>query len=366
MIWEIIVYTAVIISFHIVVVLGELSGIENYDSMNLMMLFVLCNAILLMYYILKRLNWKIGLLSLPLALFIFMPNFIFGILWGRQPTMFTEVFLIALFWLIPLAEKKHSWILIGILIASLFLGHPPQVLFGVAYLFLYFIIKFLKEKKISKNTIIFLSLAIVLSLLISAFYINIFQNTINKVSPLKLGALTPDAPGNRFVFFSDFKLFSYVIILGLIISFLIKNKEALFPAIFMLFIGFTNYILDKRGIETRFMWPIFLSGLIGLAIYKFIPKKRKLSNIITIATTVIISILILNFYYTPQLTKGSIVNYDQWEALSYMNQNSPERSKILFFYGNPYDQLATTGQTKRLNYIIRSRTLIESINEDKI
>jgi len=56
------------------VLMGNSIGVANYDSMNLVMMFMLWSGSILMYFVLRRINWKVAILSLPLTYFIFMPN----------------------------------------------------------------------------------------------------------------------------------------------------------------------------------------------------------------------------------------------------------------------------------------------------
>ena len=82
--------------------------------------------------------------------------------------------------------------------------------------------------------------------------------------------------------------------IGIVLAFVlifIKKKDYIVPSLFMLLIGFSNYILGKRGLETRFMWPIFLCALFGLSFYYLILILKQKSPYIAAVLFIVISII---------------------------------------------------------------------------
>jgi len=332
-------------------IIGNVFDTANYNALHIMMVIFLSAGIILMYFLIRRYNKNVAILSLPLALFIALPNFNFGILWGRQPTMWTEVFLIALFWLLPKIKDYKHGLTLAVIVSSLFLGHVPQLLFGVVFIAVFYVIDFVKNKKIPLRILV---LAVLLTIIFCAMYFSVFNSTIAKASPFKTQKALPTDPGNRFVAFSQFSYFGILIVIGVAVWLISKKKMGILFAVFMLLIGFTNYFLGKRGIEVRFMWPVFLMALFGLGIYLCLIKLR--SKMISYACSIVVIIVFLSTIYAP-FGSSSIAPPYMWDMLQSFHE-TPERSKVLFLYFDLFDQSAMLLASKRLTYVVRTSDLM--------
>lgn len=353
------------------VILGNIFSIENYDSLNLLLLLSLLAGIVTLFYLIKRnIGPSVAVLSLPLVFFIFVPNFIFGILWGRQPTMFTEVLLILLFWFLlgfdswKISDTKKGLVL-GAMLSALVLGHVPQFLFGGLFAAVFFGVRYLKRRSLLRQELKMLIIAAVLLAVLSSYYLVIFKTTISqRAGPIIAKVLASEA-SNRFVSFADFRYFSVIIVLGILVSFLFKHKRGYSFAYFMLLIGLTNYIIGKRGIEVRFMWPFFLAVFVGGLVY-LVMKTLKVDPKYSYVVSALLAVLILGTIYNPALGRGSLANQPSWEGLQYLQENTERDAKVVFMYGPGFDQGAYITASERLSYLVYPNELIEHLNSRRI
>jgi len=370
--------------YHLAVILSYAAGIEVYDSIYFTVMFFPIIASLVLYFIIRKLNKKIAVLSMPLSLLIFSMPLSTGFLWGHWPSILSQSFLILFFWSISRMDLDKSPLLIALSFSAVTLTHTSESVFALVFLFIFFGLKFF-VKGITKRDIKQVLSFLVIFLVISAYYLVIFKNTWAKAQPYSF-SIDPIWIGNPGFYIAGFGLLLIPIILGIVL-FLAKLKDlhvSLLLAFSMLIGGFLNYVgFGVRSFQIRFFWPIYLSAFFGFGLYmllKFIVKK----NFAYTGAVFIIFIVLLsgaiNFspikrtdaqvipsipYFNGAASQG-IMDGLHWEALDWISKNTDRDSKIYFFYGDIYNQDALLRNSKRVHHLIDPNDFIKALQERKI
>jgi hypothetical protein len=153
-----------------------------------------------------------------------------------------------------------------------------------------------------------------------------------------------------------------------------ENNTALYAGIFMLLAGYTNYIgWDVRAFTLRFFWPIYLSVFMGLGIYvilRFLVRKTD-SIIIYYIISILFIIPLTGAVKIPSVpsyekVEGGIMDGYHWEALGWIEKNTPKNSTIYFLYGDAYEQDALLRNAKRLHYLAKTEDYAANIQNGTV
>ena len=208
-----------------------------------------------------------------------------------------------------------------------------------------------------------------------AFAFSFYYLIIFKVGYAREGvgnSIQYQAPEWYDVVISQFGWAQILILIGLAAAFyfLIIKKEnpALLFGIFMLAVGYGNFMssITSRAFQTRYLWPVHLAVFIGLAVYfllKVLIKEWKIFY--SIALSVILASSITYGYYQKNTGSG-ILDEAHWRHILWVRENTPKDAKILYFYGDPYDQEAILWNLKRVSYRVRMADFANAVRDRKI
>ena len=366
------------IVYHLAVNFSHLSGLEVYDSIYFIVFFFSSLSAIIMYLVIRKFNKNIALLSLPLSILIFGFRSYGGFTWGHWPALVSQFFLIAFFWSISEINIKRSFIFIALFTSAMALTHTSELIFGILFLVLFFIVKAL-NKNLKINEIKTMLISGFLSFILSLYYLIIFKNTWAIAQPYSF-SIHPLWDNNPALYLKDFGALLIFIVIGIILSITLIKKmhTAMIVGASMLLLGFTNYIgFDTRAFQLRFFWPIYLSVFFGLAVYtisKFFIKKLNmlhsliLSIIFIILFTGLVKIPFVQSYipHYEKLSTPGVMNPYHWEILNWFPKNTDENAKIYFFYADIYSQDALLRNSKRTHYQVDPEDIVNAINNKEI
>jgi len=362
--------------YHLGVIFSYLSGLETYDSVYFLVFILTIFSALIVYLIIKQFNKQAAIIALPLAILTFTGAAYVGFTWGSWPAIAAQFFLIALFWSISKIDFEHSFILLGIFLSAAALTHTSEGIFAVLFIIFYLIIHFIK-KELTVKRIKDVVFGGILSFVLSVYYIIIFKFTWMGVQPYKFMIETEWGTTPLFKL-TDFKIVLVIfIIIGIIFSILALKKRvdmAMMMGIFMFLVGYGNFVgFNVRSFQIRLLWPIYLSVFFGLAIYqllKFVIKKwRTVYSIIIAVIFILIFIKIVPVPFIQQyekLSTAGLMDSFHWEALTWFPSNTEEDAKILFLYGDMYNQNALLRNIKRPPYMVKTNEYVAALNEGLI
>ena len=371
--------------YHLAVIISYTTGTEVYDAIYFTVVFLAIISSFVMYFVIRKFNKTVALLSLPLTMLIFSFPVSMGFLWGHWPSILSQSFLILFFWSVMRMNIKRGYILVALSLSATALTHTSETIFAFIFLALFFAIKLI-IKKLDKDDIKNMILSLIIFFIISVYYLIIFMNTWAKSDSYSF-AVQPVWEGNPGFYIAGFGLLLIPVIVGIIFSFLrLKDMHvALISAFAMLIGGFLNYVgFSYRAFQIRFFWPIYLSVFVGFGTYtllKFIVKKWNF--VYTSALFIIIIVFLGGVIKLPILkqtevqvipsiphfnmaTSPGIMDPFHWESLNWISDNTETNATIYFFYGDIYNQDALLRNSKRIHYQVVPGDFIKSLQERKI
>jgi len=371
--------------YHLDVIMSYASGLEVYDISYLLVFIMLGFGALTFYFIMRKLNKHIAMLALPLSFLLFSKGPLVGnlslgpyalITWGSWPLIFGQFFLICFFWYFSNFDLKYSWIFLTIFISAIALQHQSELLFLVVFtaliLFIWFIKKQLNIKKI-KNIFLAGTTAIIVSL----YYLIIFKFTMMRSQTIQLFTVIRTTTTDQTLYLSNFGIILLLIMAGMLLSLFILKKKfsmAILTSLFMFIVGFGNYIgLDRHAFKTRCLWPIYLSVFMGIALYylfKTVIKKWKTAYSFAIAILLILIfssvITIPKIPSSERFTSPGLMDPYHWQAMTWFRDNTDEDAKVLFLYGDIYNQNAMLRNTFRVPYMVTTENYVAALTNKTI
>jgi hypothetical protein len=357
------------ISNHIFALFSFASGLEVWDSLLVTGFLYSIFAVLAMYLLVRGFSRSIALISISLAVFLYIRNFSVIYSWGQWDLVMATFFMISAAWVLSRFELKYGYMLFAVLASGIALTHITEAAFLFMFTALFFIIR-IARKKSSFAEIKKLAAGGVIATAICFYYLMIFKlgyaaggvdNTIGYHAPEWFDAAL-----------GQFGFVQFLIIGGLIVSLFLlftgTESTALVFGVFMLLIGYTNFISSfaPRAFQTRYLWPVHLSALIGVLIYfllKLVIKEWK--TIYSILIGIILASSITYAYYEKNSGSG-IMDQRHWDMLMWIRENTPKDAKIIYFYGDPYSQEAILWNQKRLSYRVSMEDFANAAKERKI
>ncbi|MEM4254074.1 MAG: hypothetical protein QXR48_01670 [Candidatus Woesearchaeota archaeon] len=333
---------------HITAAFSHISGLKAHDALSLIMALCAIFGAFIVYWLIRSYNKSVAMLAAPLFVFLYVYKFIIGYTWGEALLYGGSFFLIALFFMMSRPELKHWWVPAGILIGAVMSTHTSEAIFFYGFVVFFLAVKFLL-KKLTKSELKWwlkqLGFATILALALSFNYLIIFYNGYYKITGEAYTSLRPMSPEEFGAIqvppLNDFKMFAmWAIIIGAMLALLLVRKEphtALLALGFMLLVGLSNYIgLHYRAFQTRFLWPIYLALFFGIAVYFVLKQFHKGGVIVPAILALAIAAFFVHSYHMPM--HPDMIYDGQWEGFKWVEQNTPERSRILFLYGDGYSQ----------------------------
>ena len=364
---------------HLSAMVSYLTGLETYDTIYLVVMFLTCFGYVLVYFAIKRVNKTLALLSLPFMIGVYSFTFEIAHAWGMSIFIIGSFFVFAFLWSMENFDRKYSFILIALFLSGMALGHTSELIFGMGFLIIYLAVKFF-SRGLSKTEIKNVVLSLVIFSVVSVYYLIIFYFTWMKTNPLTFSVMeSPTFAPNLPVNLSDFGLTQFLIYLGLLfflfIFFLKEDSERLkinamspviLAGIFFLLMGFTNYIgFGIRAFQTRIFWPVYLAVFMGLAIY-FIPAHFRRWRFRYAYGIAILLLVVFFFNHYGGLYGPGIIDQQVWNGFRWVSENTPEDSKIYHFYSRPVTQDYSLLSIKRVSYFVDLNDYTESFQNQVI
>ena len=360
------------IIFHLSNLLHFISGIEVYDSLMLIVIFMLMGASLVVYLIIGRFSKNAAIIALPLMLLVSYGKFSSGITWGQHGSITSSLFLVSLLWTFSRFEFNELFFIIVFLSASLF-GHPSAFVFGVTFIFMYILIKILKKDfKLTDTKKIAIMGAI-------TFVIIFYYGVIVKYTWGAAGFSNPEIlttkkfiEGGAFpaiILFKDFNIFVlipfFIGFIVLMVSFLRKKSSYMLALLFLFLVGYSNYIgFGTRAFQQRFLWPVYISAFFGIGIYFVLKLIFKKLNILHSSALFLIILVIFLAAYSGKTTAGSMMDPYHWDSFEWIQKNIEKDKAVYFFYQDIINQRALYyASTQRESYVIEVEDFIEDLKE---
>ncbi len=336
------------------VLLAQATGFGYYTTTYLIVMILVLLAVLCFYFLIRTFNPKVALLSLPLNVLLFSNVFISAFTWGNWPFFAGSCMLVLFFWC--LARIKERWIpaLGALAMAAVAFGHTSEYIFIVPILGFMFLVD-IASRRFDWAEWKRIAGMIVGSVILAGYYLIIFFSTF--FHGYEPQYMAPDVAGmSLFVRVTTPGTWLVLVMAaGLLVGLLMLKKHRVIQIGLMMFlIGFTNYIgTGKRGLETRYLWPVYLSIFIGLLLYFVGTKVAK--QYLTLRTCAIVSIvltaLLANHYYAETGGPG-ILFKEGWKGMEWVSKSTPKNATILYVYGDAYNQAAILFNTQRISDVI--------------
>src|SRR3989338_1120135 len=360
---------------HLAAVFSNVSGLEVHNvNIFFSSIFLLISSIIMFLFI-RKWNASIAYLSMPLMIFALMPQFRIGLFWGYYDAIIASVFaMVAIFMLDD--EKEKKWILLSIIISAAFIAHVSEAVYIVAVYAISYIIKWVKERKISKKEVYFIIKTGLLSFTIVLYFGVIFK--LLWYSGHTKGPLFGAPPKAEWYdpVISNFSIEGLGMLSGLPLYFIIagaaislfafrKHFQILFAWIMLLF-GFNPIGFEAiRTFKIRYLWPLYLSVFFGVALFFIMSLIHARKKELSLAVGAILLIAISYANYEPSGSAGMIDN-DHWSALNWLRQNTSEKSIITVMYCDVYNQDAILWNSFRTSFRILENSFIKNLQDGKI
>ncbi len=341
---------------------SDFVGAKNYDTLIHYALFFIILSIISVYLLLRLFNKNIALLSLPLLLFAFRFPFNTNITWGAHMSNMNLFFIIIGLIIFTFIKEKWMFILFSIIAVAGFMSHGRESVYLGGVIVLYYIYGFIK-KRFDMESFKQILLSVPLSLVLIGAYIPYLLSVGKDNIHLTWKTIIFTAP--NYPTSSDFGIFKYILILGVVIGLLYlisgKSKNKLeIPILFsfvLIFVSFSNYVLGyTQALQIKVFSPFFYAPLFAVAIYyliSLISKKEETNKVLFPVIVVILILIMLAFYLPQEVPEYAMSNPYTWDSFNWIKENTPENSTLVFLYGDNFYQDTLFLLAKRKgNYVI--------------
>ncbi len=348
------------------------SGLESYDAIYFIsVLAAIINAFII-YIMLRKISKNAAIIALPFTLIVFTKIFVSSFTWGQWQAAVAYMFFSAALWALTEIKHDYAFALFAVFASASFLTHYPEFVFLGLFMAIYAIIK-LVFKELDKEEIKKLALAAIITLILTFYELLRFYGIWVKGTKNELGSpeLSLPVTGIPVPGIMDFTIFLVILIfIGAFFALMMLKKEravVLMYALFILIMWWSNYLgLTKRTVTLRYTAPIVLAVLIGIGIYyaaKMLVKDWKMLYSIGLGILLVFAIIL--FFMSQTGSSGWMVQ-ERWDAMMWIRSNTPETSRVLYFYGDGYEQHNPLASTKRLNFRLLSDSMVEAAQKGEI
>ncbi len=359
--------------YYLSIGLSDVSGLEVFDTIYIISFLFSCFGALLFYFVIRKFNKTVAILSLPFSILIFTGIAMVGFTWGAQTSLVAQVFIILTIWILLYLEAPFSWAALGLALSAAVLTHSSELVIAGGFMALYFILTLvahfvLKENKMQQLKTMVLGGVVFLAL--SWYFIIIAQLIWAKLYPLNpfdVWLTHGGYPG--IVNLTDYGMMLLVMAVGLIAGFYFMWKQkqsipiAILAGAYMILIGYGNFFgLNYRAFQIRYFWPIYLSIFLGLGMY-FVAQLalKKIPQIYAIGAALVLLVLFSGIIALPfvphyETLTSQGVDAAHWDTFSWLRQNTPKTAILYFFYGDLYKSNAVLRNTERTHYQVLSHS----------
>ncbi len=350
------------------VLLAQATGLGFFMTIYVIVMLLVLLAVFCFYFLVRSFNPKVALLSLPLNVLIFSAIFIQAFTWGNWPFFVGSSMFVLFFWCLNNIKKRLVPALGSLTMAAIAFGHTSEYIF-IAPLLGFILLVDVVSRTFQWQEWKRIAGMVLGSVLIAGYYLIIFSGTFLHHAQAQF--LTPKSQGlSLFVSITTpGVLLAVAVGIGAAIGVLMLRKHRVLQIAFvLLLIGFTNYIgTGKRGLETRFLWPIYLSVFFGLLLYLILSwiLKHRLSLRVCALISIAFTVFFAHQYYLPISSHG-LLPKESWQAMEWVGHETPRNATIFYFLGDAYDQAGVLFNTQRLTSVILPDEYISLIRSNQL
>jgi len=341
------------------VYLSNTLGIEIYDSIVITCFIFSLLAMLLFYFLIRKVNRNLALLSLPLMAMLY-PNFpnrlILKVAWGQFPYIIGSVVFIFFFWSLFHIKEKGFWVLFAASIVGTIYTHTSEFIFEIMFMAVWGGWLLLR-KKLDLDIIKKIASAGILSFIFSAYFLFLFKKAFLDFRPyvFKIDKCNPFTTvcGPSF----GMALWMWVFIaIGIVISVMLIKKEKFYPFMvsgFTFLIAFTNIIgFRKRAFETRNFFPIYLSIFFAYGLYTLINQLFKKKEVHRFLVAAILSLILFVPVFVVNQTQasGSLIPEPMYDAFEWIKNNAEQDAVVYYGYNSNIQQTGIIFESQRVGY----------------
>lgn len=367
------------ILYHLSAMVSNLTGLETYVTTYLVVVFMMSFGCLLVYFAIRKVNETLAILSLPFMLGVFSFSFEIAYSWGLWIFLTGGFFLLAFIWVMENMDRKYSFLLLALFLSGMALGHTSELIFALIFMASYFAVRIFRGN-LKGDEVKGILAGLTVFAVISGYYLIIFYFTWMQADPFTFSIMerpvfAPDFGVNP----GDFGVTQYLLYAGILFFFfifLLKEDSdklkvdglspALLSGIFILVMGFTNYVgFGVRAFQLRILWPVLLAVLMGLAIY-FIPAHLKRWRFRYAYAVSVVLLAAFLFSHFGQLQGGGIIDPWTWDGFVWLSEKTPEDAKVYHFYSRPMTQTYSLFAAKRLPYFVDVNDYTEALKASVI
>ncbi len=343
----------------IVAQLALFTGVETYDTLLHLNIFLLILMIVGTYLALRYINREIAMAGVVLGLLMWKWPLTYVINWGAQFSVVNFFFVIAGLLAFYFLKERFMFIVFGIINAAGFIAHGREFqTFNIAVVVFFFVCWAAEKfdyRKIDWLWVKNYLLSLIVTLIFLFRYIPIWKDFGEGAKPpsvmgtfIKYCPLNPDS--YHYISFSHLGIFKWLIFLGIVAAVLvlikeIKKKPQLgFAVIYSLMFVISGYfcIYGNKTTQIRHFFPIFLIPLLGIGIYfavSFLKGKIKTKIPLIIAVIgITLMIYAWSSHYPNPVAEYPVSNPYTWEGIKWVQQNTEENARILVLYGDNFNQ----------------------------
>lgn len=332
------------------VLLAQATGFGFFTTTYLIVMVLAFLAVFAYYFLIRSFNPQVAVLSLPLNVLLFSPVFITAFTWGNWPFIAGSAMFVLFFWCLNKVKERWMPALGALALAAVAFGHTSEYIFAVPLLGGLLLVDAV-SREFRWQTWKRIAGMVLGSVVLAGYYLVIFQGTFLQHAPLQF--ITPDVAGlGMFVKLTTPGVWLALVVgAGVVLGFLlVRRHRALQIGMVMLVLGFTHLIgTGKRGLETRYLWPIYLSVFFGLLIYVILTKLMKLR--LSLRACALISIALTAFLamqYQQPIDGPGLTTREAWQAIEWVAQQTPRNATVLYYYGDAYGQAGVLFNAQRL------------------
>lgn len=383
--------------YHVTALISNLTGLETYDSLMLLLGIAMALAAMAAYHLTRSIGKNVALLALPMTVFMATGKpFLGAVTFGQMPFFLAALFLAGAGWAMTKSSLPRSYLLIGVFIAGTIMTHTSETIFLAIFTVIIFAAaaaaKLAKLKlsldaakeAVKENRE--LVMAVVAAAVITLYFLPMFYGIWMKALPYRFNVerISASFPAAT-VFPTDFGFMLILLLAGIIAAILLAiqkrselgnllHSQKLFPLAFSLYAliaGFGTYIgFGLRSFQLRLAWPILLAPLAAFGIYQIarivlmplLKNAPKNSSFIFYAIlAVALSAAVMATHY-EQPSSGSM-GKDRWDAMKWVAENTPKDAKVYVLYSHVYSQTSTLYNTQRQTYFLELNSFIPAINQ---
>ena len=362
------------VMYHLTAQISLLSGLASYDAIQLMVFFTVIPIIALAYFMVRGFNRNAALIGLGFVPLIFSQGSYSGFLWGHWPSLLSQAFLVCALWSFLNIHEEGMTLLAGLFFAASVLTHTSEAIFLALFIFIYALVLFLK-KEMGIAMIKKFAGAFALTAAITIYFMVIFKTAWFDTQGSSYMSLRPEPVwlGGPTFYLQYFGLFIPFLIMGIVAAVLFwkkKNAKFLYPSLFLLAAGCTNYIgFGMRAFTLRFNWPVYLGGLLGLGLYltaKAAYRKWDIKHSMALAIAILIPVtglVSIPYVASYQQVSGSITDPYHWQAYEWIAENTPKDAAIYFLYSEHYEQDAVMRNSRRFHALATLDSVRSAMND---